>query len=461
MSLSYQPLCLAGLVVAVFISGCTGSAISTQARDVNLPDRWQYQQNRQAISSSWLADFAGEQLTPLISEAIDNNYQFGEQQAQLEAAYQAAIITGADRWPALSLNLDGSRRSTALIDNEQTISESYEASLNLSWELDIWGKLSDSQKQAQLTYQANVAALASTRQRLTASTATAWFEVIQAQQLLDLLTQRLDNVQQNLDIIQRGYQQGINEALDVYLSQDTLHQQRANTANQQQVLTEAISNLQRLLARYPDGQWQIDAQLPVVDGVLPAGQPSELLMRRPDIQQAWLELLAADAGLAVAHKQRFPSLTLAAAGGDSSSELHQLLDGGPLVWSLLGGLSQPLFAGHRLQAGEAQARARVAEAEQHYLDVVHSAFAEVENALSRADILQQRYLALLDSKASSNAAYRLSFQQYKRGLVSYTTVLEAQRRAFDAQTNVIQLRFQRLSNRIALHLALGGGFSHE
>ena len=278
-------------------------------------------------------------------------------------------------------------------------------------------------------------------------------------QLLELFSQRLINLEQNLEIIERGYRQGINAALDVYLTRDTVERERARVAEQRQRLREAIIGLQVFVARYPDGDLDIQIDLPVLDSPIPAGLPSELLTRRPDVQQAWLALLAADAGLAVAHKQRFPRIGLVASTSDVSEQLTDLLNGSTLAWSLLGNVAQPVFNAGRLAAAEAQARARVAQAEERYLDRLFVSFSEVENAISRQTSLADRYRALLESEKSAVAAYSLSFEQYQRGLVTYTTVLESQRRAFDAQTTVLDLRNQLLQNRIGLHLALGGAFA--
>lgn len=443
----------------IALAGCNSSAISPQARSPLVPEQWLITTNNNPISEDWLTEFTDPLLPALINEALDGNYLLAQETAVLEESRQSVVTSGADRLPTFALNVDGLRQKT-LSDNNSTINENYSASLDLSWELDIWGKLSDTQQQAWLLYQAAEARHTNVQQQLTADTITGWYSVILAKQQLELLQQRLQNVQQNLDIIDRGYKQGINEALDVYLSQDTLYQQRSSTADQQQSAIESVTSLQRLLARYPNGRWEIDSKLPVIDESIPVGIPSELLSRRADIQQAWFTLLAADAGLAVAHKRRFPSLTLVASGGDSSEELNDLLDGGSLAWSILGNITQPLFSGRRLAAAEREAKARVQQAEHQYLNTVYNAFAEVETAISRNAILAQRYENLLASESSSNAAYSLSFQQYQRGLISYTTVLESQRRAFDAQTNVLQLRFQLIQNRIDLFRGLGGGYTH-
>ena len=214
-----------------------------------------------------------------------------------------------------------------------------------------------------------------------------------------------------------------------------------------------------LLGDYPDGKLETGAALPLIETPVPTGLPSELISRRPDLQQAWANLLASDAAVAIAHKQRFPRLVLVASGGDVSEDLDSLLNGTPLAWSILGNLTQPLFNAGRLKAQEQQARARLVQAENQYLDSLYRAFSEVENALSRSRSLQTRYRVVLDAEKNAVAGLNLAFEQYQRGLVSYTTVLEAQRRAFDIQSGVIELRNQLLQNRITLHLALGGNFN--
>lgn len=131
------------------------------------------------------------------------------------------------------------------------------------------------------------------------------------------------------------------------------------------------------------------------------------------------------------------------------------------MWSIAGNATQPLFSAGRLEALEEQAYARVRQAEQRYLDLVFQAFADVENAISRSVSLRERYESFLDAETNSRAALELALEQYQRGLVPYTTVLESQRQAFDAVQTVVELRNLLLQNRIALYLALGGEFATE
>lgn len=460
-------------LLAGWLAGCATSGISPDTRELDLPPNWRQDpagttpadSPRQSPAEAgptghWLAALDSPILETLVNEALAQNYTLATQRARVEELRQAAATQGAALWPSFSLGLDGDRNGLNGEDGGDIVTESWRAGLDLSWELDIWGKLGDRQRQAALGYQSALAALRQQQLQLAADVATGWFNAIANARLEALLKQRLDNVSTDLASLEQGYRRGLNPALDVYLSRNTVADSRANLAQQRQDLQEAQSSLQLLLARYPGGEGLATAAaLPELDPVTPAGSPAGLLQRRPDIQGAWLDLLAADAGLAAAHKDRFPSFSLVGRAGSSSSALHGLVDAGLGSWSIGAGLAQPLFDAGRLSSLEAQARARVAQAEQGYLDTVFQALAEVERLLSAEHTLRDQLEAQRESRDNADIAYELSLQQYERGLVDYTTVLEAQRRAFDAQTAAIRLHSRVIANRIDLYRALGGDFA--
>ena len=426
-----------------------------------MPAGWVRGGDAGSVDLNWLESFDDPQLTGLVSEAIGNNYPLEQERARLYAAEQAVVIVRANRFPELDVSLDGSRRGFTDSSSQRVSTESFGAAVGASWEVDLWGRLSKQQQAAQLAFGAQQARFESVQRNLAATTTAAYFEVMEAKQLLEVAQRRLDNAIESHDIVASGYRQGLNDALDLYLARNQVERQQANYAQKEQAVSETIADLQLSLARYPDGRMEIPGMLPVLTKPIPSGLPSDLLTRRTDLQEAWLSLLAADADLAAAHKARFPSLSLVGSAGVASAEFGDLLDTDLSVWSIAGGITQPLFNAGQLEAFEVQALARVRQAEQQYLELVFRAFADVENAISRSASLIERYESFLDAQTNSRAALNLALEQYQRGLVSYTTVLESQRQAFDAETTVVELRNLLLQNRISLYLALGGEFATE
>lgn len=449
------------MLFTALLAGCSHSAITAQSSDPELPAAWERGGDPGTVDANWLKGLDDPEISALVAEAIVGNYSLAQERALVLQAEQTVVITRANRFPELDVSLNGSRRRIEGANSESIVTESFDVSADARWEVDLWGRLNKQQQAAQLAYAAQQARLQFSERSIAASTAALYYDVLQAQQLLQVARRRLDNTIQSEDIVSSGYRQGLNDALDLYLARNQVEREQANYAQQEQTLTESIAALQLALARYPDGRMTVSRELPVLAEPIPVGLPSELLMRRGDLQEAWLNLLAADADLAAAHKARFPSLSLVGGAGITSLQFADLFDGDVSSWSIAGGLSQPLFNAGRLQALEDQAFARVQLAEQTYLDLVYRAFATVENAISRAGSLQVRYESFLDAERNSAAALELALEQYQRGLVPYTTVLESQRQAFDAEATVVELRNQLLQNRIDLYVALGGDFSTD
>lgn len=443
------------------LAACGQTAIAPETERPEMPESWARGGEPGAVELNWLETFADPAITGLVAEAMAANYQLEQERARLYQAEQTVVIVRANRLPALDASIDGSRRANEDVDGTTTTTDSFSGALDARWNVDIWGQLSSEQKAAQLALSAQQARLASVERNLAGATAGAVFDVLEAKQLLGVARRRLDNVIESHDIVASGYRQGLNDALDLYLARNQVERQEANFVQQEQTLTESVADLQLTLARYPDGAMEIPGDLPVITDPIPTGLPSELLTRRMDVQEAWLNLLSADADLAAAHKARFPSLSLVGSAGVTSVEFSELLDADTSFWNVAGGLTQPLFNAGRLRALEEQALGRVQLAEQQYLQLVYQAFSDVENAISRAASLKERYESFLDAETNSRAALELALEQYQRGLVSYTTVLESQRQAFDAETTVVQLKNQLLQNRIALFLSLGGEFTTD
>lgn len=446
-------------VSVLLLSACSNQLNPTErAQDIaNTPELWQQATTSALkVEDNWLQQLENPQVFFLVEQALANNQQILQSGYDVAIKQQQLIATGAALWPSLDL----SARTNRSKDNRPvSYNNASSANLTLSYEINLWGKLSDAERQANLEFLAEQANFEQSKQRLVGDVVSGWFNVISAQKLLALYQQREKNAEQNLAIIESGYRQGLNAALDVYLTRNELNTERSRIAGQKATLNQAIRTLERLTGDYPKGALTVEAELPLLDKPIPLGLPSELITRKPSLMASWYQLLSTDANLAYAHKQRFPSLDLSATLGDSTDRVSDLFSPSSLAWSLVGSISMPLFDAGRLKANEEAARLAVLSQEQNYLASLYDAFNDVEQAISQEQSLQQRYQATLKAQENAIAAEQLSFEQYQSGLVTYTTVLDAQDRSFDAQSSVIEIKNQLIINRINLHIALGGDFS--
>ena len=457
---------IAMAVLTAALSACsTPSGMSSKNASLNIaqnsPNVWQTEQAKNITQSAavdgWLKSFNDPILEQMITHALSHNYQLRADSINLEIAKERLQVSEASDFPELSLAMGNSRRKQ-VSNSAVSYQTDADISVDLRYEVDLWGKLSDEQNQSRLNYAAAQATYQQSTLTLVANISKAWFDLTQAQQLLALYQERAENLQRNLAMIQSSYQLGLNDALDVYLTKNNVNQELARVAQQEQTLKLQSRALELLLGDYPYAQKMAEQNLPFIDTDIDLGLPAQLLTRRSDIKASWFELMALDAGLAVAHKERFPSFNLNASISDNATGLTDLLDGGSLAWSLIGNITTPLFNAGRLASLEQQAKLAVQQKEQQYLQQVYQAFADVENSISERESLTKRYAYYVKAQENALAAEKLSFDQYLRGLVSYTTVLESQRRSFDAQTTVIQLTNELLQNRIEIYSALGGDY---
>ena len=200
------------------------------------------------------------------------------------------------------------------------------------------------------------------------------------------------------------------------------------------------------------------ADLPAVPGAVPAGLPADLVARRPDLVAAERQLASSEARLSVARRQLLPNISLTAATGTSTDGLRSLLDGNLGVWSFVTNLVAPLWQGGQLRAQISRAEAQTAEVLATYANTALTAFAEVETALAAEGFYADRIGHLMTSVEQARAAERLAEERYRAGLDLYITVLDSQRSAVQAESELISARRVRLENRVDLYLALGGGF---
>lgn len=405
--------------------------------------------------TDWVTDFRSEALSALIAEALAHNRDLRAAAARVAQARARARAAGADLWPQLSLGVTGSGSRVGLKDGGTT-TESYGVGADISWEVDLWGRLASSARSAALTAEATARDEAAARLSLAGQVADGWFGAIAARQQRDLARETVTTYERAEHLVRARTQAGLTSELDLKLAISNLESARALARLRDQQFGEARRRLEVLLGRYPAASVETAAQLPALAGVPATGVPADVLARRPDLQAGYTRLMAAGYGVASARRALLPRLTLTGSIGDEGASLADAFDFHKMVATLVGQLTQPVFQGGRLRANVDLAKATRDESVQTYAQSVLVAFREVEDALGAEAQLGAREAALATSAQQAAAAERLAELQYTNGLTSILTLLDAQRRNLDAQSQLLDARLARLTSRVRLHVALGG-----
>ena len=415
---------------------------------------------------TWWAGFGDSGLEKVIDEALVANLDLAGSAARMRQAAAQARIAGADRLPTLDVGGNGGRAKTIFVglpipgggDVLESLTTTVGVSLDVAWELDLWGRLAAQEEAGATLLAAAVEDYRAARHSVAAQTAKAWFAWREVNRGIALAKATSASFQRTLELTQRRFERGLASALDVRLAAGSLAAARVQEAARRDDQERVVRQLELLLGRYPSGTLAIPEGRPTLPPLPAAGLPSELVARRPDLAAAELRLLAADDNLYAARAALYPSLRLTGSLGRTSNRTGDLLDSDFSIWSLAGGLTQPLFRGGLLRANVDLNNARVQEALVAFESALLTAFGEVETALIaevRLGALEERTRELVEA---SKAASELAQQRYEAGLADILDLLETQRRELDAEGQLIAVQTRRRNMRVDLHLALGGGF---
>lgn len=460
-------------LVASALVVTTACAAAPPARapqpSLTLPSAWTAATaDRAAPVADWWTTFGSVGLTAAVEEALASNQDLRAAAARVAQAEAGARAAGASRVPQLNAAFDATRSRRNFIGFPipgsgdegvlSTTTSTLGVSLNASWEPDVWGRLRSGEAAALADRAAAAALYHGARLSLTAQTTKAWLAVAEARLQVELAERTLASRAETATRVTFRYEQGLRPSLDVRLAQVAEAGAAAALAARRRQLDAAVRQLEVLLGRYPAGAFEPSGTLPALEAAVPAGLPADLIARRPDLLAAEMRLVSSGALVAEARTQLLPRITLTAGAGTASSALLDLLDGDFGVWNLVAGLTQPIFQGGRLRANVDGAEARREEAVAAYAQQALRAFAEVETALNADRFLAEQERALARSLEEAAAARQVSEDRYFAGLAGYLDVLESQRQAFTAESQLIEARLVRLATRVDLHLALGGDF---
>jgi multidrug efflux system outer membrane protein len=402
----------------------------------------------------WWHGFRSRELTEIIEETRSANLDIAAAVARIVQADAQARIAGSALLPVVNLNGDATRAHAA-----EANSKSVSATLNVSYEIDFWGKNRSALRAAEQTAAASrfdreVVGLATV-----VATANAYFQVLAAQDLLRSTRENEKSATRVLNLIQQRLNAGTASALDTAQQESLVNSQRALIPPLEQTLTQNRNALALLMARSPESVRIRGGSLRSITypRVTP-GLPSELLAQRPDIREAEAQLAAANANVENARAQMLPSIAITGEGGYQSAVLKTLLRPESALYNVSASLTQPIFDGLRLQGNLDLQKGRQDELLQNYRKSVISGFVDVENALDaiRQATLRERLQG--EVVTSSQRAFDISEQRLNQGTIDLVTVLQTQQTLYQAQLLHVQARLAHVQAIVSLYQALGGGW---
>lgn len=448
-----------GLIIfaSVSLSACASLPESVTERDVAralfAPAEFQAGQTQDSQIINGLFDvFQDEILTALVKQALIQNLDIQLAAKQLEEAGFNAGAAWGGILPQLSGNFTTSREQGV----EGNPTGTYAPSLDVSWEVNIWGGERSQKASLDATVQAEIENYQAARDSLAAQVMQGWFDAVTAEKQVMLAQSRLANLQKSAETGRRNYEAGLGPLNDLDAFNRDIAQTRATLAVRANNRNTAVRTLQILTGQYPDGDVTLDYPLPALIAPPAAGVPANLLTGRPDMRRAWQEVIAADKLVEVAHGEMFPSLSLTGSFGTQSGAFADLMSGAT-IWSLAGNLALPLFNAGRLENGMNAAQSRAEQAWINYLQTALAAFGEVEQALNREALLADQERQQQKAVAHAENTARVFEDSYKNGLAGILEYLAAQNTVFDMRSRLLDVRNERLKNRVALALALGKG----
>lgn len=399
----------------------------------------------------WRDLFLDPRLQKTIDLAVANNRDLRVAVLSITRARAQYGISRSDLFPALDGSLSGSKGHTPSAGDTQ----SYSASLGLSWELDLFGRVRSLNKAALEDFFSAEENRNAVQISLVGDVADAWLNLAADQDALKLAQQTLQARKESFDIATG--QARIGSASDLDLAQaKTAYQSARQTVAQGQTAIDQDKAALTLLVGAPLGDDLLPdgLQPTAVAAALPVGLPSQVLLNRPDVLSAEHDLKAANADIGVARAAMFPSISLTGAAGSASSALGDLFKSGHNTWSYGTSLRQSIFAGGANINGVRSATASRDIAVAQYEKAIQSAFRDVSDALAVRARIDERLDAQTQATEAAAQAYRLSQASYKAGATSYLSLLDAQRTLYAAQQNLITLNALKASNLVALYQAV-------
>jgi len=441
----------------IFVTGCktTETALNPTVK-TNVPSKWDGTYVEEgAVVDGWLKSFDDDLLVTIVKEAINQNFDLETAAVNLDIAQQNAIKAGALLKPMVNLGGGGSR-TEGISNVSDRVSRG--VSLDISWELDVWGRIRAGKTAALRDVEASAADYDFARKSLAAQTAKSYILATEAKLQMELANSFVENFQEVQRIVEAKFDAGLVSKQDVHLAKADLVGAKEAYTQAKGAYKEALRSLELLLGRYPGADIKVAEDLPQVPGKVPVGLPSQLLERRPDIVAARNRVEAAFKKSEEAKKAKLPRIALTSNVGYASSELNEVMNLEQAGANLAANFLAPLFDGGKLEADVQISNAKQRQAVAQFNKIALAAFGDVEASLSNEKLFAQREEFLQEASKENGEALNIAQLQYDNGAVDLLSVLQMQLRADNSKINLLRIQNARLIQRINLHLALGGDF---
>lgn len=447
------------ICILLMVAGCTlHKPQATSFSDI--PEQYEslakVQKMFLADHQRWWLNFNDPLLDTIVAKGLASNLDLEMAWSRLRQAEATARKEQASLFPSLDLSASSGRSRVSGSSDDVA---SYRGSLAAGYEIDLWHKLAAQRRSSSLKRGVVGHELKAFYLSLAAQISEAYYQVVALRDRIALNREIIDSFVKTVELVEWRYQRGVAPSVDLYQARQTLLKSQAEMPLLEAEEQAAENKLSVLLGERPGTQdFGSLAILPDLQLSFAQGLPADLITNRPDIEVAYLALEAADAEVAVAIADRFPSFKLTASYGGQSSELHSLLQSPNIFWNLLVNMAQPLVDGGRRQQEVKRKEALFDERSAAYRLTVLKAFQEVEDALVKERGVDANMKILVERQEVTAATLRLALERYQQGLDDFLLVLTAQASDASARIALINAQHQRISSRIQLARSLGGSW---
>ena len=464
-----------------------GEEIMPESARAQIPGHWAGPHRSGNVVPNWILSFHDPELTALVADAVERNPDLKAAAARVEASRAAVRIAASSLYPRIAMKGLGERQGQELngdlgrsinppdfggsgtensggagLDTSMDSSSQrwvYGLAAGAAWEADVWGRIRSKKAAAKAENEALEADYEFARQSLAAAVARAYFTTIEA-------AQQEANAQETLNIYQEYSKLTDIQKQHGFASDFDVSQIKSRTASAedalytaQQARAQTIRAIEVVTSHYPAGRFDVRRSFPDQPRAVPAGLPAQILERRPDLIASERRFAAAFHRVNEARTARLPRFVLSATSGLGTADLDSVGSLNALVWSLAGGITQPIFFGGELQAAQDLRTAEQKAAAASYVGHALRAFEDVEDALANDYYLRKREGSLAGAVSSSADSIKFGRQQLEQGQIDMFTILRLTGENLAAKVQYTQIRASRLRERVNLYLALGGDFA--